>query len=93
MRAREDARGAAQLAVLFFVGLVVGVWTFISPWVVGFPSGPGSNGSWTSSTWAAVWVGGVVLVVSGLGFVSALALALASALRPVPVRPGSEPSR
>ena len=91
MKSREDARGAAQLAVLFFVGLVVGGWTFISPWVVGFPSQQG--GSWSSSIWAAVWVGGVVLVLSGLGLVTALALAMGAALRSAPARAGGEPSR
>ena len=91
MRPRVDARAAAQLAVLFAVGLVIGVWAFLSPWVVGFPSD--QNGSWTSSTWAAVWVGGIVVVVSGLGLVIALGLSLASALRPVPSRSGGEPVR
>jgi hypothetical protein len=91
MKAREDARGAAQLAVLFAVGLVVGGWAFLSPWVVGFPAGQG--GAWTSSTWAAVWVGGVVLVLSALGLVNALGLSLAAALRPVPSRPGGDSAR
>jgi hypothetical protein len=91
MKAREDARGAAQLAVLFAVGLVVGAWAFLSPWIVGFPSGQG--GTWTSSTWAAVWVGGVVVVLSALGLVIALSLSLAAALRPLPSRTGGETAR
>lgn len=62
-----DIRGHLQLAVLFVVGLAVGIWTFISPWVISYPT---SNGSWTPSIWAATWVGVAVTVASALGLVA-----------------------
>lgn len=88
MAARFAARSALQLMVLFFVGLVVGVWTFIAPWVVGYPSN--RPGAWTSSTWSTVWVGAIVVLASVLGLLSALGLAISSALRPTSTGRGSE---
>jgi hypothetical protein len=80
MGGRLAARAAFQLAVLFFLGLVAGIWTFIAPWVVGFPFRQG--GTWTSSTWAEAWVAAIVVAASTLGLLTALGLALSSALRP-----------
>lgn len=71
-------RANLQLGFLFIVGLAAGIWTFIAPWVVPYPT---SNGGWTSSTWAATWVGAIVSVASGLGLVIALALAARDAAR------------
>jgi hypothetical protein len=88
---RGSARSAAQLAVLFALGVVAGVWTVLAPWVVGFPSG--RSGSWSSSTWSAVWVGGIVVSVSAVGLVTALGLALSAALRPQPARPSDGTGR
>jgi hypothetical protein len=79
-----SARGHVQLALVFLIGLAAGIWTFVAPWVVGYP---GHDGGWSSSTWAAVWVGAVVAAASGLGLVVALAMASREALRaqrPVP---------
>ena len=91
MAGRLAARGAVQLAVLFSLGLVAGIWTCIAPWVVGFPSS--RPGVWTRSTWATVWVGAVVVLASALGLVIALGLAVSAALRREPVRAAAPESR
>lgn len=72
-----STRSNLQLAFLFLIGLGAGIWTFIAPWVMSYPT---TNGAWTSSTWAAEWVGAVVTVASGLGLVIVLALAARDAL-------------
>jgi hypothetical protein len=82
---RPAARAALQLTVLFAVGLLVGIWTFIAPWVVGFPSS--RPGQWTSSTWSTVWVAALVVGVSAVGLVIALGLAISAALRGDQTRP------
>jgi hypothetical protein len=77
---RPAARAALQLLVLFAIGLLAGVWTFIAPWIVAFPTS--RYGGWTSSTWSTVWVAAIVIGASAIGLVTALGLALAAALRP-----------
>jgi hypothetical protein len=77
-----SVRASVQLAVLFAAGLLAGIWTFVAPWVVGFPSG--RPGQWTSSTWSTVWVAAIVIGVSAVGLVTALALAISGAPRPRP---------
>ena len=72
-------RSNLQLAVLFFVGLAAGIWTVAAPWIISYPT---PNGAWTSSVWAATWVGSIVAVASGLGLVVALAVAVSDASRP-----------
>ena len=47
-----EARRFLQLAVLHFLGLLTGVWIFISPWVLGYPD---VVRSWSHSTWTSVW--------------------------------------
>ena len=84
MAGRAAARAAFQLVALFSIGLVAGLWTFVAPWVVGYPSS--RPGNWSSSTWSTVWVAAIVVGVSAVGIVVALALALSAALRPRPVR-------
>jgi hypothetical protein len=79
MELRGAARAAAQLAVLFAIGLLAGAWTFLAPWVLDFPAS--RPGVWTGSTWAAVWVGSIVVAASAVGLVTALGLALSAALR------------
>jgi len=58
---------SALIAGLFLIGLLVGVWTVIAPWVVGFP-GVGS-GSWSSLTWASVGAGALVVTAGAAGLV------------------------
>jgi hypothetical protein len=77
---RLAVRAAFQLAVLFAAGLLAGVWTFVAPWIVGFPSV--RPGQWSSSTWSTVWVAGIVIGASSIGLVMALALAIHAAPRP-----------
>lgn len=74
----SDVRGSLQLAVLFVIGLGAGIWTVIAPWVIPYPL---HDGAWTSSTWAATWVGAVVATASAIGLVAALALAASAMLK------------
>ena len=76
---RTAVRASFQLAVVFLIGLLVGAWVFIAPWVIGFPAG--RAGDWTSTMWSNVWVGAVVVGASATGLVAALGLGLAAALR------------
>jgi hypothetical protein len=78
-----SVRAFVQLALLFAAGLMAGIWTFVAPWIVGFPSV--RPGQWTSSTWSAVWVGSIVIGVSAAGLVIALALAISAAARQRPL--------
>ena len=71
-------RGLALLPV-FAAGLLVGVWLVVSAWAVAFP--PGAHGGWSVSTWSAVWVGAIVVGVSGAALVTTVGLALSAALR------------
>jgi hypothetical protein len=82
---RPAARAALQLTVLFALGLLAGIWTFVAPWVVGFPSN--RPGAWTSTTWATVWVAAVVVCASAFGLVIALGLTISAALRSRPDGP------
>jgi hypothetical protein len=79
MEVRTAVRASFQLAGLLVVGVLVGAWVFIAPWVVGFPAG--RSGTWTSSMWTNVWVGAIVIGSSAVGLLAALGLALAAALR------------
>lgn len=71
-------RANLQLAFVLIVGLAAGIWTFIAPWVVPYPT---ANGGWTSSIWAATWVGAIVSIASGLGLVVLLAFVARDAAR------------
>lgn len=76
---RSELRRSVPLLLLFVLGLVAGVWVFISPWVVGFPMPSG----WTTSVWTSVWAGAVVTSVSAVSLVALLARVLHVAQRPV----------
>jgi hypothetical protein len=91
VEARGAARAASQLAVLFTIGLLAGAWTFLAPWVLDFPAS--RAGVWTGSTWAAVWVGSIVVIASAVCLVTALGLAMSAALRPERPRPPDETGR
>lgn len=77
----SDVRADMRMALLFVIGLAAGLWTVAAPWVIPYPT---ASGGWTSSTWAAVWVGAVVAAASALGLVVALALAARDGLRSQP---------
>jgi hypothetical protein len=74
----SSLRANLQLAFTFVLGLGAGIWTFIAPWVIPYPT---SNGTWTSSIWAAEWVGAIVTAASAIGLVTVLAMAAADAMR------------
>ncbi len=74
----NDLRASMLLAFVFVVGLGAGIWTVLAPWIIPYPS---ANGAWTSSTWAATWVGAVVAAASALGLVAALGLAASAGLK------------
>lgn len=79
-----EARRFLQLAVLHFLGLLVGVWIFISPWVLGYPD---VAGSWSHSTWTSVWIGGILITASVGGLVTGVALGARAATRPARIEP------
>lgn len=79
-------RGYLQLAALFVIGLGAGIWTFVAPWVIAYPT---ANGSWTPSIWAATWVGVAVTLASALGLVALFGAAAHEAL--AAERPPSAP--
>jgi hypothetical protein len=87
---RTAVRASFQLAVVCLIGLLVGAWVFIAPWVIGFPAG--RAGEWTSSMWSNVWVGAVVVGSSATALVTALGLGLAAAVRSLRTGQRAEPT-
>ncbi|PZR99828.1 MAG: hypothetical protein DLM67_02735 [Candidatus Nephthysia bennettiae] len=83
MAGPPSVRAFLRLAAVLAIGLLAGIWTFVAPWIVGFPSV--RPGQWTSSTWSMVWVGAIVIGVSSAGMVIALALAISAAPRQRPL--------
>jgi hypothetical protein len=79
-----ELRRALPLLVLFVVGLAAGIWVFIAPWVIGYPTDHG----WSSSIWTSVLMGGVLSVFSAACLVATLASTV-HAVRRVP-EPGGE---
>jgi hypothetical protein len=75
----ELARGL-PLIILFVVGMIAGIWVFLAPWTLGYPTATG----WTSSVWTSVWVGGILTVASAVSVVAVLARSLHQALLPRP---------
>lgn len=69
---------SVALAVVFLAGFAAGMWVFVSPWAVGYPTPPG--GGWTASVWSSVAIGALVAVVSGASLVAVLAHGLRRAL-------------
>jgi hypothetical protein len=66
---RTEVRRSVPLVILFLVGLAAGVWIFISPWALAYPTPAG----WTTSVWTSVWAGAVVTAASASGLVALLA--------------------
>jgi hypothetical protein len=71
----RQARTTVLLLVLFAITLLVGVWQFVSPWVIGFA------GSWNSVLWSSIWTSAIVIAASGLALVLLAAGSLHMALR------------
>lgn len=65
---------AVALGAVFAAGIAAGIWVFVSPWAVGFPTAGG--GGWTSVVWSSAIVGGLVVLASGASLVAVLAHAL-----------------
>lgn len=66
---RTELRRSIPLLLLFVLGLAGGVWIFVSPWALGYPTPAG----WTASVWTSVWAGAVVTAISAVGLVALLA--------------------
>jgi hypothetical protein len=74
--------GFVRLSVVLVLGAIVGIWTFIEPWMIQYPLGTGDQ--WTPSTWSNVWVGAIVTGASVVGLVVTVATGLWSAVRAEP---------
>jgi len=72
-------RGSIRLSVVFVLGAILGVWSFIEPWVI--DSGFGGQHQWSPSTWSNVWTGAIVTVASLVGLVLTVATGLRAAAR------------
>ena len=79
--------GFVRLSVLFVIGALLGIWTFIEPWVIRYPFG-GARHQWSASMWSNVWAGAIVTAVSLI----ALAITVGAGLHAVAAAqaPGSE---
>jgi hypothetical protein len=66
---RRDLGRGVPLLILFVLGLGAGIWVFVSPWALGYPSSSG----WSTSVWTSVWAGAVLTVASALSLVALLA--------------------
>ncbi|MDP9247304.1 MAG: hypothetical protein M3O95_04345 [Candidatus Dormibacteraeota bacterium] len=72
-------RGSIRLSVIFVVGAILGVWSFIEPWVIDY--GFGVQHQWSPSTWSNVWIGALVTGASLVGLVLTFATGLRAAAR------------
>jgi hypothetical protein len=72
-------RGSIRLSVIFVVGAILGVWSFIEPWVIDY--GFGAQHQWSPSTWSNVWIGALVTGASLVGLVLTFATGLRAAAR------------
>ena len=72
----RQARTTVLLLVLFVVTMLVGVWQFVSPWVIGFAAP-----TWNTVIWSSVWTSTIVIGASALALVVLAAASVHSALR------------
>ena len=72
-------RGSIRLSVIFVIGAILGVWSFIEPWVIDY--GFGAQHQWSPSTWSNVWIGALVTGASLVGLVLTVATGLRTAVR------------
>lgn len=73
-----------SILILSFVGLLVGAWQFVAPWVIGFEQ------NWTRATWAYVWTAALVMAVSGIALVVVSFVSVRSALQFAAARRAAE---
>jgi hypothetical protein len=72
-------RASIRFSVVFVLGAIVGVWSFIEPWVIDY--GFGAKHQWSPSTWSNVWIGALVTGASLVGLVLTVATGLRAAVR------------
>jgi H+/Cl- antiporter ClcA len=72
-------RGSIRLSVIFVIGAILGVWSFVEPWVIDY--GFGAQHQWSPSTWSNVWIGAIVTAASLVGLVVTVASGLRAAAR------------
>ncbi len=78
----EMSRGV-PLLILLGLGLLTGIWVFVSPFVLGYPNASG----WSSSTWTSLWAGAIVIGASAISLIVVLASSVHAALNPRPEAP------
>lgn len=83
---RSPSAGVRQ-SVIFFLGLLAGVWIVIAPWVLGYPQDAG--GRWTVPELTSVVVGGIVAAVSAVCLVVGLTQSAHLVVRQVDERSAS----
>lgn len=86
---RREAGGVVALLGLFLVALIVGVWEFMSPWVISFTAGP--KGGWSQITWSSVWTAAIVVGVSAVAIIALSASGIHSALAAAAKRAAEAP--
>ena len=72
-------RTTVAMLVVLALGLVAGIWQFISPWVISFPGG--TSGPWGPAMWSSIWTAALVVGVSGLAIVVVSAASLHATVR------------
>lgn len=84
-------RTTVALLVVFALGLIAGIWQFVSPWVITFPSG--TNGPWGAPMWSSIWTAGLIVGVSALAIVVVSAASLHVTVRRATERLAAERER
>lgn len=64
-----ELRRCLPLLVLFALGFAAGIWIFVAPWAVGYPTPDG----WTGSVWTSVWTGAIMAAASSISLIVVLA--------------------
>jgi hypothetical protein len=72
-------RTTVALLAVFALGLVAGIWQFVSPWVITFPGG--TNGPWGTPMWSSIWTAALIVGVSALAIVVVSAASLHATVR------------
>jgi hypothetical protein len=86
---RQEAGSVIALLGVFLVALIVGVWEFLSPWVISFTAG--YKGGWSQVTWCSVWCAAIVVGVSAVAIIALSASGIHSALQAAASRVAEAP--
>jgi hypothetical protein len=84
-------RTTVALLVVFALGLIAGIWQFVSPWVITFPGG--TSGPWGAPMWSSIWTAGLIVGVSALAIVVVSAASLHATVRRATERLAAESAR